>query len=230
MNILHQPLNVPGPRQRFVLYGVGWRTYEKLVGLFQEQHLQMNYDRGTLELMSPYPPHEVYKTLFGYFVSTLADEFAIPFKCLGSTTLRRENVQRGLEPDQCYYLTSAGKVRNWWTLDLSVDPPPDLAIEIDISPPELDRMSIYAGLGVPEVWRFDGEALHVCRLGEDGKYSEVPQSVHFPFLPIAEVLPVLIRAGDTTDDRQILRILREWVRDRVKPLWEAAGRPGSAPQ
>ena len=170
--------------------------------------------------------HEVYKVLFGRLLDMLMVELDVPMKALGSTTFRREDVEGGLEPDQCYYLGSAARVRSWPALDLAVDPPPDLAIEIEVSRRAANRMRIYAGLGVPEVWRFDSERLVVNRLRRNGGYVVVPRSVELPFLPVDEVPALFRQSLQCQEDRALVRGLLEWVRTRVVPLRQAsAGKP-----
>ena len=122
--------------------------------------------------MSPSSMHERYNCLFRRMIETLTEELAIPIKGAGSTTFKREDLERGLEPDSCFYLANERRIRGKRELDLTIDPPPDLAIEIDITSSSLDRQGIYAALGVPEIWRFDGESLRVYQLQPDGTYPQ----------------------------------------------------------
>jgi Uma2 family endonuclease len=231
MNILHQPQAAkPEPAQRFVLQGVGWEGYEKILEVIGERHVRVTYDRGDLELMSPLPLHEVYKKFFGRLLDVLAEELDIRIMGCGSTTFRRQDLDRGLEPDECFYLTSAARVRDWRVLDLATDPPPDLAIEIEITNTCLDRMGVYAGLGVPELWRFDGTTLEVYLLGEGGAYQPAPSSRALPLVPLGEVIPFLQRSLEAGDDRETLRSLRSWVRERVLPAWRAGAGAQQPPE
>jgi Uma2 family endonuclease len=219
MNILIQAAKIKiEARQRFVLWNLGWDAYEKIVEALNEQHVRTTYDRGDLELMSPLPIHEAIKVRFAHFIVVLAEELDFPIREVGGPTLRRHILDRGLEPDDCFYLTSADKVVDWATLNLDRDPPPDLALEVEITCGCLDRMGVYAGLGVPEVWRFDGEEWHVHLLGSDGTYQESPSSVALPYLPVPEIMPVMLQSLHVGDDRERLRILRRWARERVLPL------------
>jgi Uma2 family endonuclease len=194
------------------------------------RRVRVTYDRGNLELMSPSPVHEIYKRLFGRLLDVLAEELDVSFKACGSTTFRREDLDRGLEPDECFYLAGAARVRDWKTLDLASDPPPDLAIEIDITRSCLNRMGIYAALGVPELWQFDGETLQVYQLGTDGAYGPRPQSLAFPFLPLPEIVSLFQQCVAEADDRLVLKALRKWVRERVVPLARERGAQGSPQQ
>lgn len=222
MNILIQPPAVKlEPRQRFVLWNLGWDAYEKIVEALNEQHVRSTYDRGDLELMSPLPIHEAVKVWFGHFLLVLAEELDFPCHEVGGPTLRRRVLDRGLEPDDCYYLGSAAQVADWATLNLDRDPPPDLALEVDITNSCLDRMSVYAGLGVPEVWRFDGAAWHVHLLGADGAYQESPSSAALPYLSLREIISIMSQTLQMMDDRERFRALRRWARERVLPLRQA---------
>ncbi len=230
MNILIQPSAVKleprqptklEPRQRFMLWNLGWDAYEKIVEALNEQHVRSTYDRGDLELMSPLPIHETIKVWFGQLLFVLAEELDFPIRSIAHTTLRRRDRDRGLEPDDCFYLASFAKVADWGTLNLKRDPPPDLALEIDITTSCLDRMGVYAGLRIPEVWRFDGEEWHVHLLGKKRKYQESPVSAALPYLPISEIMPLLQQSLYAGDDRERVRILRRWARERVLPLRQA---------
>ena len=226
MNILHTPQSVRlAPAQRFVLHCVSWQEYEKFLEAIGENHVRVTYDRGSIELMSPLPIHERYKHCFNQFFTILALETGIPITGMGSTTFRREDEDRGIEPDECYYLQSASQVRDWKTLDLAVDPPPDLAIEIDITSSVLNRMEVYAALRIPELWRFDGEALEVYHLGADGAYDSVAKSIALPLLPLDKLVPLIERGASRSSDAAWLREIQSWLRANVP-----AQGPSNAPQ
>jgi Uma2 family endonuclease len=237
MNVLHQPPTITAalapscgePGQRFLLAGVSWEGYEKILEALTEHHVRITYDRGMLELMSPLPPHELYKKWFSHLFVVLALELHIRVRGCGSTTFRKQDLERGLEPDECYYLANIPHVRDWRSIDLAHDPPPDLAIEVDVTSSSLDRLSIYAGLGVPEVWRFDGDALQAYRLVAGPAYQACPASPALPFLPLPEMVPLLQQSLTAQDDLVILQALQSWVRQRVLPLRQAAtgGAPGT---
>ena len=145
------------PAPGVLLTGVSWDLYEELLRVVGDRPIRMSYDRGDLEIMSPLPKHEKWKKIIGWMVEVLSMELDIPMEPLGSTTFRRNVLAKGLEPDECYYIANEAAVRNKDEIDLKKDPPPDLAIEIELTHRSVNRERIYAGLGVPGLWRFDGE-------------------------------------------------------------------------
>jgi Uma2 family endonuclease len=202
--------------RRFVLYGIDWDGYETFLKLLPRT--RMTYDRGVLELMSPLSIHEVYKRRLGRLIEIVGDVLKIPYIAAGSTTFKRRLVERGLEPDESFYLGSIGRLTNRMEFDLEVDPPPDLAVEVDITSSSLDRLSIYAALGVPEVWRFDSEVLmvHVLRPGQG--YETCASSAAFPYLPLDDVVNQLFLTT-YPDDLTWSRVCRVWVRRVVAPRY-----------
>jgi Uma2 family endonuclease len=175
---------------------------------------RLTFDRGTLEIMVLGPPHERYKILMGLLVFALAEELNKLIGGFGSFTHQREDLARGLEPDQCYYLANFKAVKGKKETDLTADPPPDLAIEIEVSRSVLDRLAIYAALGVPEVWRFDGKNLTVCLLVE-GRYEQAETSPTFPEIPIGE-LARFVRLGQEEGDLGMVRHFRKWLRGQTR--------------
>ena len=150
---------------RLLLSDVSWDEYEALLEeLSEKRHLKISYDEGSLEMMTLSPEHEGFKGLFTHLIQILTEEMNLPDKSLGSTTMKQKKKARGAEPDDCFYIENVAKVRGLRRLDLTTDPPPDLAVEIDVTHPSLDKMSIYAALGTPECWRFDGRQVQFYRL------------------------------------------------------------------
>ena len=160
---LHIPAN-----QRFFLDSVSWDRYTRLLRAFSDRHLRLTYDQGVLEIMTLSHRHENLGRFLGRLAVTLTEEFELPIKEGGSTTFRRRRAEKGLEPDNCYWIANEAAVRGKDKIDLRRDPPPDLAVEIDITHSSLDRMGIYASIRVPEVWRFDGRVLAFLRLSNFG--------------------------------------------------------------
>jgi Uma2 family endonuclease len=231
MNILHHepPATTREPRQRFVLGGVTWQGYDLMLQVIGNRRIRCTYDRGSLELMSPLPLHEYFKHWFCQLFGVLAMELDVPLWACGSTTFRRQDLDRGLEPDECYYLANLARLHDRMAIDLTVDPPPDLAVEIDVTRSCLDRLGIYAALGVPEVWRFDGEILEVHQRTAAGTYEVAARSAALPFLPLPELLPVIEQGMNAPHEGALMRLIRAWVRTRLLPLYQAAG-GSSAPE
>jgi Uma2 family endonuclease len=214
-----------GATQRFVLHDIDWEGYQSLLKILGDQPVRVTYDRGTLELMTPLPIHERYKSLFGRLIETLTEELDMDLYSFGSTTLGREVIGRGLEPDECFYISSARKIRDPKNIDLELDPPPDLAIEIDITSNSGRRLGIYAALNIPEVWQFDGELLTVLRLQDDGSYRANDRSEELPFLPMAEIA-AFVREYQIGTDTQWAKAFRRWVRETIVPEVEKSSRRG----
>lgn len=200
---------------RVLLRNISWQTYQSLLKDFEQQPaMRLTYDQGTLEIKMPLDPHESYKKLLGRLVEALTEELGIEVRSLGSRTCDREDLARGLEPDQCYYIQNEPVVWNKEQIDLAVDPPPDLAIEVDISSSSINRLNIYADLGVPEVWRYDGQFLRMYQL-ENQQYQSRLHSAAFPLLAAADVERFL-ELKQTTKENALIRLFREWVGDRLK--------------
>ena len=145
--------------QHAVLYDVDWAFYNELLRRAENRNVRLTYDNGTLEIMSPLAEHESWKKRLASLIEVHAMELRLPMRRLGSTTYRRENLQKGLEPDECYYIQHVAQVKNKRRIDLDRDPPPDLVIEIELTSSTLAKAPIYASLGVPELWRFNGRQL-----------------------------------------------------------------------
>jgi Uma2 family endonuclease len=201
------------PEQRVTLHNVSWETYVRLLADLQDSSApRMTYDRGTLEIMSPSSEHERYNRTVAQIVEELAVELDVNIDSLGSTTFRREDIDRGFEPDSCFYIRNVSHARGKKRIDLSTDPPPDLVIEIDITSPSLDKFPIFAKVGVPEVWRFDGSKLAVYELA-GGEYVERDASVAFPAVTAADITG-FIKESETMARPEWVRKLRAWARDR----------------
>ncbi|MCT7952194.1 Uma2 family endonuclease [Ancylothrix sp. C2] len=203
------------PAQGVVLKNISWQTYESLLqDLAEQPGVRLTYDRGTLEIMTPLAPHEKYSELLGNFVEVVTDELNQEICSLGSLTCKREDLARGLEPDKCFYIKNEDLVWNKEQIDFNQDPPPDLAIEIDITSSSIDRLTLYASLGVPEVWRYDGTRLIIYQLEENG-YVEADVSRTFPFLPQTEIMRFL-DLRKTTKEKALLRLFRRWVKSQIE--------------
>jgi Uma2 family endonuclease len=195
--------------QRVLLGDVRWKTFEALVREAADPRGRFAYDRGLLEIMSPSSEHEYLGALIARFLGVLTEELRIPIRSLKSTTLKRRARKRGIEADETYYVghNPLAGTRRW--LDLRRDPPPDLAIEVDISRSSLVRMGIHAALGIAEVWRWYGDRLEVWQL-RDGEYHEVERSAILPMLPIAGLRRFLSLRHER-NETDLVREFRQWV-------------------
>ena len=207
---------VKGPaEQRVVLHNIGWDTYERLLADHENNIVpRFTYDRGELEIMSPSPRHEALNRCIALLVEIAAEEMGIDVYDLGSTTFKREDFERGFEPDSCFYVQNEERVRGKDEIDPNVDPPPDLVIEVDITSPSLDRFPIYARFGVPEVWRYDGERVIIYEL-RSTEYDEVAKSLALPLFT-SDLLARFVKQGLTTRRTSWLRRVREWARSQLR--------------
>jgi Uma2 family endonuclease len=203
------------PQQRFVLHAVDWDTYQTISRTLDGRHLRMSYDGETLELMTISRIHSTLSRLLGRFVVVLTEEFELPVASCGDMTVDREDLQRGLEGDESFYIENEPKVRGKEQIDFQVDPPPDLGVEIDISSSSRRRMAIYAVLKVPEVWRYDGRTLAVLLLGPDGRYSQATASRAFPQISVDQLAGFLQQVNQV-EENQLVKQFRTWVRQQLK--------------
>jgi Uma2 family endonuclease len=176
-----------------------------------ERPLRVTFDQGEIEVMSLSSRHERAKTRMHDLVGVLTIELDIDKVCAGSMTCRNKAMLRALEPDDCYWIANEPSVRDREEIDLDVDPPPDLTMEIEITRSALNRMGIYATLKVPEVWRWDGETLTVHLLSSRGVYRVSKSSKAFPFLPMGDFAGFLTRTD--LSETKLLRAFRTWVRE-----------------
>lgn len=203
-----------------LLHGVSWETYERLRAETDAagQVLYITYDHGRMLLMAPLFDHEVWKSLIGRMVQVMAMELRIPLRSGGSTTLKREDLEKGVEADECFYVQNEAAVRATRRLNRPQDPPPDLAIEIERTHAPMDKPSVYAALGVNEIWTYNGRRLtaHVLdRTAAEPAYRPAEHSAAFPFLRPADLEPFIARAYEV-DDTTLLIEFRDWVTANLK--------------
>lgn len=197
-------------QQKVILHGVTWDTYERLLAEHQDSSsTRFAYDRGTLEIMILSLRHERLKHLLATLVEIVAEEMQIDIEGAGSTTFRREDLERGFEPDACFYIINAERIRQKDEIDLTIDPPPELVIEIDISSPSLSKFPIFAALGVAEVWRYDGAQVGIFCLAT-GEYVAASESAALPGVTGA-ILNRLLEASRTTKRTEWMRLVRKSV-------------------
>ncbi|MEM9770893.1 MAG: Uma2 family endonuclease [Cyanobacteria bacterium P01_D01_bin.73] len=200
----------PGDRLR--LHTISWRTFEEILAeLGDTRNSRITYQTDILEIEMPTPEHEVDKELISDIVKILLDELEIDCECFGSTTFKRPDTRSGLEPDQCFYIENHGQMRGKCRLDLDRDPPPDLAIEIDVT--SKTRLDAYEQIGDRELWIYDRDRLTIYVLSpNDSRYTEVSQSPTFPNLAIASLVETALRNSRTIGRSPTLRQVRQQVR------------------
>ena len=200
--------------QHLILHGVSWETYERLVGDFQESHAaHFAYDRGVLEIMVLSAEHERPNRTIALLVEEVALEMGIDVDNVGSHTFMREDLARGFEPDTCFYIQNADRVSGKARIDLAVDPPPDLVIEIDIAHPSLDKLPLYAAAGVPEVWRYADNGVTIYRLTGDA-YHRQEASLVLPGLT-SQLLSQFMQDSTAMKRTAWVRRVRDWARQRT---------------
>lgn len=201
------------PEQSVYLSGISWQTYEALLAEIGDRQIRLTYNRGNLKIMVPSPEHEVYKKVMGRFVETLAEELDVKIEPLGSTTFKRPELS-GAEPDECFYIQNISAIKGKKRIDMSQDPPPDLVVEIDITSRSENSLQVYADLGVPEVWVYNGVRLKINRF-ENGEYVECDRSLAFPSVAILEIVRFLEQA-ETMDYLELIKAFRTWVKSQIQ--------------
>ena len=201
------------PGQRVLLKDVTWQEFEAILeDLGENRASRIAYERNTLEIMAPLPEHETRKVLIGDLLKALMEELDVEFWSLGSTTFKNELMGEGIEPDDCFYLKNEAKVRGKERIDLKIDPPPDLALEIDVT--SRTHPSIYQNLGVRELWRFEKGTLKIYVL-TNGEYVESEFSSHFPNLPLTSVIPEYRDRAVMEGRNKTMKAFRAWVKEQI---------------
>ncbi|TAG74003.1 MAG: Uma2 family endonuclease [Oscillatoriales cyanobacterium] len=198
--------------QRVVLSSISWQTYQSLLAeAGDNRSSRFSYFQEVLEIIMPSDLHETVNCLLKQFVTTLSDELKLKRKGFGSTTLNREDLKQGAEPDSCFYIQNVDRIRGR-KINLSIDPPPDLIIEVDLTSPSTNRFSIYKNLGVPEIWRYLGETVQFFQF-QNGEYVICECSATFPIVS-SEIITQFLQMAETEDDMTIIDALRVWVREQ----------------
>ncbi|OCR02442.1 hypothetical protein BCD67_14445 [Oscillatoriales cyanobacterium USR001] len=214
MQVQLKQIIVP-PGQQLLMTDVSWQMYEQLLEEYAEKRgARINYSQGVLEIMVPLPEHEDNKIIISNLVEILLEELDIEFRNLASTTFKSEIMQQGLEADSCFYIENEAIVRGKKRIDLTVEPPPDLAIEIDIT--SRTRFNNYQALVVKELWRFNGTKLEINVL-QAGQYIQVTESPHFPMLPLLnQVIPQYLEQSKVEGRNKTMKAFRAWVRTQIE--------------
>jgi len=204
------------PLEHSVRTGVSWEEYERVLEQFESEscRARITYNQGQMEVTTMGDKHERAKAAIGRLIETYGIERDIPVNCLGSVTLRRQDLLKGLEPDECFYVTTPLPPvpdELGAPLDLSIHPPPDLAIEVDITKTSIPRQPIYAALGIREVWRYDGQSLVFLKRTRDGRYEPTQYSTLLPRLSSNDLDP-FVQMALNQSPHAAAKALRDWVR------------------
>lgn len=201
------------PEQFIQLSGISWQTYETLLAELSQRRLRLTYNCGNLEIIAPSPEHEGFKKVMGRFVETLAEELEVRIEPLGSTTFKRPELI-GAEPDECFYIQNISAIKGQKRLDMDRDPPPDLVVEIDLTSSSENSWQVYADLGVPEVWIYNGSQFRIKRL-ENQRYVDCDRSLAFPSVAVLEMVRFLEQA-ETMDYLELVKSFRGWVKSQIQ--------------
>jgi Uma2 family endonuclease len=201
--------------QRVVFHDVSWQTYVGLLKARGEGVVRLTYHRGVLEIMTLSHLHERLSRLLHCFVVEITRELGLEVASAGSTTMHVEQLESGAEADESYYIRHEEIVREREEYDPAIDPPPDLAVEVDLSSGSSRRMLVNAELGIPEVWRYDGVHLTFQELGADGAYHLVDRSLSFPALRSGDLERFVNRRG-TIGENALAHEFREWLRQSLR--------------
>ncbi len=202
------------PGKNIQLQNVNWDEFEAILEeLGDKRASRIAYSDGILEIRMPLPEHEVDKELIGDMLKILMEELDISNECYGSSTFKRRDMMKGIEPDQCFYIHNYAAMIGKRRLDLTIDPPPDLAIEVDVT--SKTGLDAYQALGVPELWRIEGGALQISVL-QSGQYVDSPFSPNFPNWPLIETISEFLERSLTEGRSIALKAFRRWVQDHLR--------------
>jgi Uma2 family endonuclease len=195
--------------QRLRLHDLCWQEFEEILAeLGEHRASRVAYFDGILEVRKPLPEHEVDKELIGDFVKLILDTVEIDFECFGSTTFKRQDMKSGVEPDTCFYIENHHKMVGKRRIDLTIDPPPDLAIEVDVT--SITQLKAYEALKVRELWCYCDRQLSIYTLQGD-RYSKAEISPTFPHLKITEAIPHFVAIALAQGRSAAMRACRQWL-------------------
>ncbi|MFY9225482.1 MAG: Uma2 family endonuclease [Blastocatellia bacterium] len=200
--------------KHIVLSNISWSTYESLLNdLADKASARLTYDQGKLEIMVPLPEHEWINRNTALIVDVIAEELNINIQRLGSTTFKSQALTRGFEPDSCFYIQHQIAIQGKKHIDLAIDPPPDLVVEIDITSSSTDKLPFYHSLGVSEIWLHNGQELTIYKI-EQNNYQIANSSVAFPLLTSQEI-GNFINQSRNLPSLDFLKSLRAFLRDKI---------------
>jgi Uma2 family endonuclease len=192
-------------------HGVSWEEYEELLETVGDASgLRISYDEGRLQIMTLSQRHERYSTLIERLVDRVSRLLRIKILFYGSTTMKKQRKQKGVEPDACFYVQNAALVGTKEEIDFNVDPPPDVVVEVDLHHESLSKFPIYGALAVPEIWRYDGNSLTIYHL-RDEEYVASEASLSLPVFTSAVLTDFLARTPKQ-DQYDILLAFEDWLK------------------
>ncbi|MDZ8185872.1 MAG: Uma2 family endonuclease [Nostoc sp. ChiSLP02] len=199
---------------RDVLQNISWQTFKAMLAdMGCERNKRLAYDNGIVEIMNPLMPHENSNRLIEGFVLVLCEEFGLEVKSAGSLTMTRDDLEQAAEPDSSFYIQNEFLVRNKENIDLNIDPPPDLLLEVEYSKSKINKLILYAAMGVPEFWRYNGTVLRIYTLN-NGQYSQSETSPTFAPVLVTEI-PRFIQESKKIGQIAATRAFRSWVRQQM---------------
>ncbi|MFN6471579.1 MAG: Uma2 family endonuclease [Nostoc sp. SerVER01] len=199
---------------RDVLQNISWQTFKAMLAdMGCERNKRLAYDNGIVEIMTPLMPHENSNRLIEGFVLVLCEEFGLEVKSAGSLTMTRDDLEQGAEPDSSYYIQNEFLVRNKENIDLNIDPPPDLILEVEYSRSKINKLNLYASMGVSEFWRYNGTVLRIYILN-NGQYSQSENSPTFASVLVTEI-PRFIQESKKIGQIAATRAFRSWVKQQM---------------
>jgi Uma2 family endonuclease len=203
--------------QRVLLQDVSWQLFEHLLAeLGETRSAQLTYDQGLLEIMTPLMPHERNNRLIEKLIDILAEELNLNIMSVGSMTCKREDLGRGAEPDSSFYIQNEPLMRRKENADLNQDPPPDLVVEIEYSKSAIDKLNLYAAMGVPEFWRYNGSILRIYQL-QEGQYVLCQHSPTFSPIQTGDI-PRFLRQSLEIGEMSVKQAFRAWVREQLEAI------------
>lgn len=201
------------PGQQLLLQDISWQEFEAILeDLGEHRNSRISYSSGVLEIMVPLPEHERHKEIIGEIVRILLDQLEIDFESLGSTTFKNDLMSQAVEPDTCFYIKNYQSVIGKNRLDLNLDPPPDLAIEIDIT--NRTEFNNYLLLKVPELWRYTRKGFEINLLTEN-RYVKSKISSNFPNIPVVELMERYLKQAQIEGRSKAIRAFKKWVQENL---------------
>jgi Uma2 family endonuclease len=194
----------------FILDNVSWEMYENLLDIFAEYpSIRITYDHGTLELMTPLPEHERSSWRLGRLITIISEELGLEIIGLKSTTWKAKPKSVGKEADECFYIQNEAKMRGKLQINLEIDPPPDLVVEVDMTRSFMNKLSVYAQLKVPEIWQYKNNQITIYLLNDEN-YQQSEESLAFPSFPVKE-LAQFVKLDQQKGENERMKEFRKWV-------------------